>query len=123
LKRGRGAIFESGTQEIIMRAVRLEILAASTMRGLMALFVVYGGFAKAQHFSTPVTRATGDLAGYRYRAWGMPQTINGPVACGSSGPTCSGPLSASINNAGHAFVVFSTSDPQLTTFAIWVASE
>ena len=56
-------------------------------------------------------------------AWGATQTINGPVVCGSLGPTCSGPLAASINNAGHAFVIFATSDPQLTTFAIWVASE
>ena len=56
-------------------------------------------------------------------AWGAPQTINGPVACGSLGPTCSGPLSASINNAGHAFVIFATSDPSLTTFAIWVAAQ
>lgn len=55
--------------------------------------------------------------------WGATQTINGPVACGNLGPTCSGPLAASINNNGHAVVIFATSDPQLTRFAIWAASE
>src|SRR5689334_9028421 len=35
------------------------------MRGLLAVFVAYGGLAKAQHFSMPVALATGDLAGYR----------------------------------------------------------
>lgn len=48
-----------------MRTTHLGILAASTLRGLLALFVGGGGLAHAQHFSTPVALATGDLAGYR----------------------------------------------------------
>ena len=56
-------------------------------------------------------------------AWAATQTINGPVACGSLGPTCSGPLAASINNKGHAVVIFATSDPLFTSFAIWAAAE
>ena len=55
--------------------------------------------------------------------WGTTQTVNGPVACGTLGPTCSGPLAASINNRGRAVVIFATSDAVFTSFAIWAASE
>ncbi len=55
--------------------------------------------------------------------WGPTRRVNGPVPCGTLGPTCSGPLAASINNKGHAVVIFATSDPQFTRFAIWAASE
>ena len=55
--------------------------------------------------------------------WGATQTINGPVPCGNLGPTCSGPLSASVNTRGHAVVIFATSNADLTSFNIWVSSK
>lgn len=55
--------------------------------------------------------------------WGGTQTINGPVSCGTLGPTCSGPLAASVNTNGHAVVVFGTSNADFTSFAIWASSE
>jgi hypothetical protein len=55
--------------------------------------------------------------------WGVTQTINGPVACGNLGPTCSGPLAASVNTRGHAVVIFATSNADFTSFAIWASSK
>ena len=55
--------------------------------------------------------------------WGTTQTINGPVPCGNLGPTCSGPLAASVNQAGHAVVIFATSNADFTSFAIWASSK
>jgi hypothetical protein len=55
--------------------------------------------------------------------WGATQTINGPVPCGNLGPTCSGPLAASVNTRGHAVVIFATSNADFTSFDIWASSE
>jgi hypothetical protein len=55
--------------------------------------------------------------------WGATQTINGPVTCGNLGPTCSGPLAASVNTRGHAVVIFATSNPDFTSFDIWASSK
>lgn len=55
--------------------------------------------------------------------WGATQTVNGPVPCGNLGPTCSGPLAASVNTKGHAVVIFATSNADFTSFDIWAASE
>jgi hypothetical protein len=55
--------------------------------------------------------------------WGATQTINGPVPCGNLGPTCSGPLAASVNTNGHAVVIFATSNADFTSFDIWASSE
>jgi hypothetical protein len=107
------------------RSTTLTSLSGGDSSGVVALL----GFGGSTNGSAVAEWGDGDgtiRAAIRRpisNAWGTPQTINGPVACGSLGPTCSGPLAASINNAGHAFVIFATSNPQLTTFAIWVASE